>query len=1117
MTIEIMKKAWKKILILATIFTVIIFSSSSLKAATISNREVRITDSRPSQSGVIYDFSGDTSNVTIKCIRMRFCTLPDGLCLLPNGLETTSAIKISTGWNVFNPDNWQINNSVNGDVKLISSSGENGGNSSSWVIGNIKNPSSSGTFYIRVNTYEDSNCTIPQDFGIFSFSIISGIGVSVTIGGTGGGGGGGNPVPVLFSINPSSVTVGSPGFIMNLTGTNFIPSSIVRFNGSNRQTEFIDQNHLRAEILSSDLTTPGVFPITVFNPSPGGGESNSLNFTVNNPIPTLTLINPSSVTVDSPGFIMNLTGTNFIPSSIVRFNGSNRQTEFIDQNHLRAEILSSDLTTPGVFPITVFNPSPGGGESNSLNFTVNNPIPTLTLINPSSVTVDSPGFIMTLTGSNFIPSSVVRFAGSDRPTTYINSTTLQAEIFSSDLQNVGYYNITVFNPSPGGGESNAIVFQVVEIGENPLPILTSINPTSVTVGSPGFVMVLTGAGFIPSSVVRFNNSNRVTIYVNSSTLQAEIPASDLTTPGYYNITVFNPSPGGGESNAIVFTVNPKEERPPEERPPEERPPEERPPEERPPEERPPEERPPEERREEVSPPIILKPLDGTIQNKKIVEIEGKAQANQPIDIFVNEEKIKTVFSDKNGDFKSTIELEEGEYFLFLSLKGVKSKAVKIIIDLTPPPPPKLLKIKVLKEEKLIENFKVTLLVKGQSSKDTVSLKFFINPEFLFPVETEKWEKTIITDLSAGEHSIYAIGYDLAKNESEPSNVLTFKIGLPLPPVVKEIKEVEKIVKKVIDNPKIEETVEKISPIAVPIATSLSVAATASAIATTGLSLFRALSLFYLIFTQPFVLIFSKRRRGWGVVYNSLTKQPIDLAIVRLFDAKTNKLLSTKITDKEGRFIFFADPGVYKITVDKPEYKFPSSILAGLKEDLKYFHLYFGEEIEVTEKRSIINVNIPLDPEKEIKPDPVLIKEYFYSLLKKAIPIMAFIMSFLFYTIAPNLVVLIFFILNFILYLIILFVSPRPKKDWGVVREKEKRRPLPLSVVRIFEANFNKLLDQQVTNFKGQYGFLVGGRKFYLIYSKKGYKEKRSDILNFEGKEKGKIVGLDVFLEKSDSH
>ncbi|MFN3301997.1 MAG: hypothetical protein ACK413_03165, partial [Patescibacteria group bacterium] len=59
----------------------------------------------------------------------------------------------------------------------------------------------------------------------------------------------------------------------------------------------------------------------------------------------------------------------------------------------------------------------------------------------------------------------------------------------------------------------------------------------------------------------------------------------------------------------------------------------------------------------------------------------------------------------------------------------------------------------------------------------------------------------------------------------------------------------------------------------------------------------------------------------------------------------------------------------------------------------------------------------------------------------------------------------------------------------------------------------KLLDQQVTNIKGQYGFLVGGRKFYLTYSKQGYQEKRSEILDFEDKEKGEVVNLDVYLEK----
>ena len=914
------------------------------------------------------------------------------------------------------------------------------------------------------------------------------------------GGPPGNPVPTLTSIDPSSKTVGSSGFIMTLIGSGFISSSVVRFAGSDRTTTYINSTTLQAEILSSDLQNVGHFNITVFNPSPGGGESNAVVFTVNNSVPTLTSINPSSKIVGSSGFIMDLFGNNFISSSVVKFNGLNRQTEFINSQHLRAEILSSDLQNVGHFNITVFNPSPGGGESNALVFSVLYPTPILNSISPSYKTVNSSGFTLTLTGTNFISNSVVRFHGSNRTTTYINSTTLQAEILSSDLQNVGHFNITVFNPSPGGGESNAVIFQVVEIGENPLPILTSINPSSKTVGDSGFVMILTGLSFIPNSVVRFNNSSRLTTYVDSSTLQAEIPASDLTTVGNFNITVFNPSPGGGNSNAIIFTVNPKEkEKPPEEKPPEEKPPEKKPGEGRP--------------SEEIIAPIILRPLDGTVQNKKLVKIEGKSQANQSIDIFANEKRIGTVFSDKNGDFELTIELEEGVYSLFASLKDVKSKEIKITIDLTPPKPPKLLKVKVIKEEPLIEKFNATILVQGEAPADTVSLKAIINPELLFPSPGEKWQKEFTITLSAGQHSIYARAYDLAGNESLPSNTLFFKIGVQPPPVVKEIKEIGKVIKKVIDNPQLEKIVEKTSPLVLPAVTTLSLVGAVSTATTAGLSLFRFLSLFYLLFTQPFVLIFSKKRRGWGIVYNSLTKQPVDLAVVRLFEAKENRLVSTKITDKEGRYIFIVNPGIYKITVDKPEYRFPTVVLKDYEEDLKYLDLYHGEEIEVKEKKTIINANIPLDPEKKLRPDSWLIRDHLFSILKQAIPIAAFVLSFLFFIMEPHPYLLIFFFLNLFLYLIILYLTPRPKKDWGVVREKRTRKSLPLTVVRIFEATFNKLLDQQVTNFRGQYGFLVGGRKFYLTYSKGGYEEKKSDILNFENKEKGSVVNLDVYLTK----
>jgi hypothetical protein len=39
-------------------------------------------------------------------------------------------------------------------------------------------------------------------------------------------------------------------------------------------------------------------------------------------------------------------------------------------------------------------------------------------------------------------------------------------------------------------------------------------------------------------------------------LKADIPATDVATAGDVMITVFNPAPGGGASNALTFTVNP---------------------------------------------------------------------------------------------------------------------------------------------------------------------------------------------------------------------------------------------------------------------------------------------------------------------------------------------------------------------------------------------------------------------------------------------------------------------------------------------------------------------------------------------------------------------------------
>ncbi|GEM_PF-4230855 len=93
--------------------------------------------------------------------------------------------------------------------------------------------------------------------------------------------------------------------------------------------------------------------------------------TVNNPVPTTTGILPTSKTAGDAGFTLTVNGTNFVSNSVVRFNGSNRTTTFVNSTQLTASILTSDLTTAGNFSITVFNPILGGGTSNTQTFTVN--------------------------------------------------------------------------------------------------------------------------------------------------------------------------------------------------------------------------------------------------------------------------------------------------------------------------------------------------------------------------------------------------------------------------------------------------------------------------------------------------------------------------------------------------------------------------------------------------------------------------------------------------------------------------------------------------------------------------------------------------------------------------
>lgn len=319
---------------------------------------------------------------------------------------------------------------------------------------------------------------------------------------------------------------------------------------------------------------------------------------------------------------------------------------------------------------------------------------------------------------------------------------------------------------------------------------------------------------------------------------------------------------------------------------------------------------------------------------------------------------------------------------------------------------------------------------------------------------------------------------------------------------------EIIRKDVLDNPEVEETTEGV---AVP-----AVAAVALVSYGTAISFGSLLPFLQLLFTQPILLLFPKRRKGWGVVYHSLSKMPVDLAIVRLYEKVTNRLVQTRVTDKEGRFAFFVQPGQYYIKVIKPSFSFPTGFLKDKKEDEKYFDLYHGEEITVTEKNTLITPNIPLDPagEATTKPDKRIVLAYYGRKVQNVIAPLGIFAAAISVLISPKIWMVAILVGHCLLYALFrrLARSKKPK-SWGIVYENQTKKPVGLTVARIFETEYNKLLETQVTDGRGRYSFLVGSNAYYVTFSKPGFTPKRTDTIDLRGAKEGAAVGLDVGLDK----
>ncbi len=399
----------------------------------------------------------------------------------------------------------------------------------------------------------------------------------------------GTPVIAAFD-GDAEVIVGSSANLkweVNVDGAGTITD--VRIEGGSLDTGGLDPNGS----ISTVVTERTLYVLTAFN----GDLRASKTFEViaNNPLPVLNALDPvSSDKVGASSLPVKLVGENFLETSTVTFNGTVVPASFVSASELIAIVPGDQLAVASSGEFKVTNPAPGGGESGGQLFNLVNPSPELSSLSPNVVQVDSAGQSVTLSGSNFVKGATVNWHGEPLPAAFISSSQLEVvlpeALLASDTDdgnNCGSdecRNVTVTNPSPGGGTSGTVQFKMSAV--NPKPQITefcrstdstcsvvtgtttttdgsvsTIQLTDVTNGvdnadatlqAEGISFEIKGEGFLPETTFMLAGQIlKVDGTPTETSATVKFPVEYNDNAATYGLTAINPLPGGGASTNVV--------------------------------------------------------------------------------------------------------------------------------------------------------------------------------------------------------------------------------------------------------------------------------------------------------------------------------------------------------------------------------------------------------------------------------------------------------------------------------------------------------------------------------------------------------------------------------------